>query len=89
MSVTIYENRQYIIFPVSELSKVDFNEVSETSAQTVRKSINETKTFVKWDGATPSFVSSMSNVEGPYSHAEMLQILDTSEWNAPFTGSAP
>ena len=47
----MYENRNYLIIPTTELSKVDFNLVCETSADTVRKSVDETKTFVKWDQA--------------------------------------
>jgi hypothetical protein len=50
----MYENRKYLIFPVSQLSQIDFDQVLETSAETVRKSIDETKTFVKWEGADPA-----------------------------------
>ena len=42
------EDREYMIFNVSELPEINFSEVLETSAQTVRKSVDETKTFVKW-----------------------------------------
>lgn len=83
----IYEHRNYIIFPVSQLNLIDFNTVLETSADTVRKSINGTKTFVKWDGEQPTCVSSLTNTEGPYNHSEILEILSTPEWTAPFTGS--
>ena len=79
----MYENRNYLIIPTTELSKVDFNLVYETSADTVRKSVDETKTFVKWEGDAPTFVSSIEDVEGPYSHEEILTILATEEWTAP------
>lgn len=85
----IYTNREYLIFPTSELSKVDFSQVHETSADTVRKSVNLQKTFVKWDGDAPSFVSTIVGSEGPYTHAEILEILNTPEWTVPFTGSMP
>jgi hypothetical protein len=85
----IYANREYLIFPVSELNKVDFSQVLETSADTVRKSVDETKTFVKWNGDAPAFVATMTGTEGPYTHAEILDILSTSEWSSPMTGSAP
>ncbi len=45
-----YENREFMIFNVSELNKINFNEVLETSAETVRKSVDESKTLVKWEG---------------------------------------
>jgi hypothetical protein len=85
----IYANREYLIFPVSELNKVDFSQVLETSADTVRKSVDETKTFVKWNGNAPAFVSTIVGAEGPYTHAEILDILSTSEWSSPMTGSIP
>lgn len=45
-----YSNRKFMIFSVSELDKIDFTQVCETSIDTVRKSVDVTKTFVKWDG---------------------------------------
>jgi hypothetical protein len=43
------ENRQYMIFSVNEINLIDFSEVLQTSAETTRKSIDGTKSFVKWD----------------------------------------
>ena len=45
----MYETRQFAIFSTTEIDKVDFSLVRETSADTLRKSVDETKTFVKWD----------------------------------------
>ena len=84
-----FENRKYAIFASTELNKIDFNEVLETSVSTVRKSIfdpeteteNDTKTFVKWDGDTiPSSVAGLSTYQGPYTHSEIKVILNTEEW---------
>jgi hypothetical protein len=79
-NLTIYENREFIIFNVSEIYLIDFFKVQETSEETLRKSIDNTKTFVKWDGETPGFVNSLTTKEGPYTYSEILNILSTSEW---------
>lgn len=79
-SLTIYENREYIIFNVSEICLIDFSQVEEASEQTLRKSIDNNKTFVKWDGEMPEFINSLTTKEGPYTYSEMLNILYTSEW---------
>jgi hypothetical protein len=79
-NLTIYENREFIIFNVSEIYLIDFSKVQETSEQTLRKSIDNTKTFVKWDGETPEFVNSLTTKEGPYTYSEIFNILSTSEW---------
>jgi hypothetical protein len=81
----MYENRKYLIFPVTELFKVDFNQVGETSAETVRKSVDETYTFVKWEGQDPTFISELQDTQGPYTHEEILEILSTEEWSSPIT----
>ena len=80
---TIYENRNFMILNVSELPNIDFTQVLETSIDTVRKSIDETKTFVKWDGEIiPTSVDSLTTKEGPYSYIEMLDILSQPEWSS-------
>ena len=42
--------------------------------------MDETKTFVKWDEEQPDFVSTLSTLEGPYTHTEILGILSSAEW---------
>lgn len=76
-----YNNRQFMIFNVSELPNINFEEVLETSADTVRKSVDETKTFVKWESESiPTSVQSLTTKEGPYTYDEIVEILSTSEW---------
>ena len=81
--VTDYESREFMIFSVTELNQIDFTQVCETSEETVRKSVDGTKTFVKWDGATPECVASLTTKEGPYTYEEILVILATPEWTDP------
>jgi hypothetical protein len=83
METQDYEQRQFMIFNVSELTNIDFSQVLETSIDTVRKSIDETKTFVKWDGdIIPSSVDSLTTKEGPYTYEEILIILSGPEWTS-------
>ena len=83
METQEFENRKFIIFNVSELNQINFNEVLETSSDTVRKSVDETKTFVKWDGIMPECVNNLTTKEGPYTYDEILSILSTTEWTDP------
>jgi hypothetical protein len=77
METQDYEIRQFMIFNVSELNLIDFTQVLETSIDTVRRSVDGTKTFVKWDGNTiPSSVDSLTTKEGPYTYDEILTILN-------------
>jgi hypothetical protein len=45
----MYEQRNFAIFSTTEIDKIDFSQVCETSAETLRRSVSGTKTFVKWD----------------------------------------
>jgi len=79
-----YNTRKFMILAVSELNLIDFTQVQETSIDTVRKSIDGTKTFVKWDSIEiPSSVDSLTTKEGLYTYEEMLTILSTPEWTNP------
>ena len=78
-----YNNRHFMIFSVTELNQIDFTQVCETSIDTVRKSTDESKTFVKWDGESiPTSVDNLITKEGPYTYEEILTILSTEEWSS-------
>jgi hypothetical protein len=71
--------RTYVIIDASEVANVDFDKVLETSAEHLRYSVDGTKTFVKFEGDTPSFLIG----ETQYDHAEIRSILATDEWTDP------
>ena len=78
-----YPDRRFVIFNVSELSTIDFNQVYETSADTVRKSVDELETFVKFDLPTPSSIVALTTKSPEYTYEEILVILTTPEWTDP------
>ena len=69
-------SRNYVIIDASEVSSVDFNQVLETSADTLRYNLAGTKTFVKYEGAMPPFLLGKDT----YSHAQILEVLAGEEW---------
>jgi len=78
-----YETRQFMIFNISELGTVDFTQVLESSQDTVRRSVDGTKTFVKWEGESiPSSVNNLTTKEGPYTYTEIKTILSGDEWTS-------
>ena len=72
-----------MIFSCSELNQIDFTQVLETSEETVRKSVDGLKTFVKWNGPIPESVLILETKEGPYTYEEMLTILAGPDWTDP------
>tara|TARA_Y100001963_G_scaffold153592_1_gene240650 strand:+ start:336 stop:569 length:234 start_codon:yes stop_codon:yes gene_type:complete len=72
----MFENRKYVILNASEVSNIDFNQVLERDVNNLRYNNAGTKTFVKFEGTTPSFLSGKTQ----YSHSQILTELNKSEW---------
>ena len=80
-----YPDRRFVIFNVTELNQINFNQVFETAIDTVRKSVDETKTFVKYDMPQPSSVAALTTKSVEYTYDEIVQILSEPEWTSPQT----
>jgi hypothetical protein len=73
-------NIKYVVFNSTEIGKIDFNEVFETSEETLRKSVDGELTFVKYDGEMPDCVTNLLTKSEEYNNFEILEILATEEW---------
>jgi hypothetical protein len=71
---------KYVIFDFSEADKINFNEVKEDSIETLRKSVDGNKTFVKYEGVMPECVNDLLTKSREYYNFEILEILATEEW---------
>jgi len=71
--------RTYVVINSSEVSDIDFDQVLERSPDTMRYSLDGTKTFVKFLGDTPSFLIG----ELQYNHERMTVLLSGAEWSDP------
>ena len=82
-----YSDRTYAFANTSDLGSVDFTQVMETSADTVRKSIDESQFILKWYTANePTFITDESvTLTWSGSHADCLTQLSSSFWES--TGS--
>lgn len=80
----MYENRTYIIFSVSEIDLINFEQVLETSPNTLRKSLDESLAITKWEGLTPDCINNLTTKSQFYTHEEILEQLNSIEWNEPY-----
>jgi hypothetical protein len=71
-------SRKYVIINADEVSSVDFNKVEETSENTLRYSLDNSQTFVKYEGAKPGFLYGKDT----YTHSEILAVLSGDEWTS-------
>ena len=72
-------SRKYVIIEASDIPSVNFDEVLQTSEETLRYSRDGIKALLKFDGQTPSFLEGKTQ----YTYSEILSILDTPEWTNP------
>ena len=89
------DNKHWVIFDCTELSTINFSQIDENSELTVRKSLDESQTFVKYDYYTytdnsgslyttmPSSVEALTTKSQPYSYDEIIPILATPVWSDP------
>lgn len=71
----------YAIIDINDLLKVDFTQVGQTSSDTVRKSLDNSKFVLKWD-AEPTFISDGTIIPLQIlTHSECLDLMNTSEWS--------
>jgi len=44
-----FQNRRWLVIPTSTIDDIDFNQVHEPNVDSLRKSVDETLTFVKYE----------------------------------------
>ena len=69
-------NRRWIIINVSDVTDEMLSNSLE--GKILRKSLDGTKTILKWDGDTPSCFDGMTT----YNHSEILTELSSDEWSS-------
>ena len=72
-------DRQYVIITADEVSTVNFDDVLETSADTLRYNVAGDQTFVKYEGAKPRCLYGKDTL----SHSAMLTVLADEAWTQP------
>ena len=76
-----HDNRKYVVFDLTEVDTIDFNEVMETTADTLRKNLAETQSFVKYEGDHPVSVAVLFRKSESYTHEEIINLLNGDDWN--------
>ena len=74
----------FCIIDVTDIDQINFNDVMQTEPSSMRRSVDGTKTFVKYEGDQPDCIFDIANnLTGlpEYTHEEFLEILKGPEWN--------
>jgi len=81
----MHNTRTYAVINLTDVGLIDFSQVGESSASTIRKSLDDTQFVIKWeDGFTPTFITDGSVVPvETYDHHAILELMATEEWTEP------
>ena len=71
-----YSNRKWVIVNASDITEEMISSAMQSSMSTLRKTLDDTKAILKWDGDTPTCFDGMTT----YSHSEILTELAKSTW---------
>ena len=67
---------KYVTILAEQVASVDFNQVLETSEETLRYSNDRSLALLKFTGDTPSFLEGKTT----YDYNEIMEILDSPDW---------
>ena len=72
----MYENRKWVIVNVSDITDEMISSAIQSNMDTLRKTLDNSKAILKWDGDTPSCFDGMTT----YTHSEIKIELAKSDW---------
>ena len=81
----MHNTKTYAVINLTDVGLIDFAQVGETSASTIRKSLDDTQFVIKWqDGYTPTFITEGTVVPvETYDHHAILELMATPAWSDP------
>jgi hypothetical protein len=68
----MHNTKTYAVINLTDLELIDFSQIGESAASTIRKSLDETQFVIKW--AIPV---------GTYDHHAILELMQTDKWSLP------
>ena len=79
----MHNNKTYAVINLTDISLIDFTQIAQSSASTIRKSLDDTQFVIKWEeGYTPTFITDASVVPvGIYDHHAILELMATDKWS--------
>ena len=77
--------KTYAIIKLADIGLIDFSQIAQSSASTVRKSLDNSQFVIKWqEGYEPTFITDGKVTPlQVLSHAECLELMATDKWSEP------
>jgi hypothetical protein len=77
-----FENRRWLVIPTSIIDDIDFNQVHESSADSLRKSVDGSLTFVKYEVnvVEETYTETFENIE---TGEEIINTIEAGTYGRP------
>jgi hypothetical protein len=75
-------DKTYATFDLSEINVINFDEINQTSQDTIRTSVDGLKGIISWIGEIPSSILELKTLSPLYNQSEMIEVCSTSEWTS-------
>ena len=73
----------YAIIDIADLPNIDFKQVGDTSANTIRKSLDELQFVIKYN-SIPSFITDGTVTPlQTLTHSQAVELMKTKAWSEP------
>ena len=81
----MHNTKTYAVINLTDVGLIDFSQIGETSASTIRKSLDDTQFVIKWqEGYIPTFIMDGTVVPvETYDHHAILELMATPAWSDP------
>ena len=81
----MHNTKTYAVINLTDIGLIDFSQVAQSSASTIRKSLDNTQFVIKWqEGYEPTFISDGTVIPvGIYDHHAILELMATPAWSEP------
>jgi len=77
-----FENRRWLVIPTNIIDTINFNEVHQSNVDTLRKSIDESMTFVKYDVTIVAETYTGTNID-PETNEEITHTVEAGTYGRP------
>tara|TARA_Y100000356_G_scaffold107144_1_gene93183 strand:+ start:56 stop:310 length:255 start_codon:yes stop_codon:yes gene_type:complete len=80
--IRAFNNLTYATVDSNDLSKLDFDLISQTSPETLRYSIDLSQFLISWIIEPPFIQDGTVIPDGLYTHEECLELIETPAWTS-------
>jgi hypothetical protein len=79
----MHNSKTYAVINISDIGLIDFSQIAQSSASTIRKSLDDTQFVIKWqEGYEPTFIADGTVIPvGIYDHHAILELMSTDKWS--------